>query len=93
MKVHLTFIGAALAEWNRLNMGTEAIQFTSAIDLSGAQRHDLILHPLFRDRPLIVQARQIDIAEPALTLLLDLLPEGQQQTPAGGNVYSLPPTR
>lgn len=87
MKIHFRFIGDALAEWNRMNIDT--IEFTTQIAPDTFRLHDLISHPAFQDRWLIVQFRHIDLAEPALTLYLDLLPACQPENIVGSNVVPL----
>ena len=76
MQFRARFIGAA-----KDRLGSDA-ERTIPLQLNPELVHvgDLIRHPLFLSEHLYVVAREVDLVERCVTVLLDLLPSGARRT-------------
>ncbi len=89
MKIKIRHMTQALLAWEAA--GSNPSQLAAGPETWHIQAGDFLTHPDFPERWLLVLARHIDLAESALTLFVDLLPESQSEWP--DNVQPLFPAR
>ena len=80
MALNVRFVGQAASELQTRGLPTEASPLPVSPEL--VHLHDQIRHPLFPGRALYVVAREVDLIERSVTVVLDLVPApGKDDSP------------